>query len=106
MQVIGAKRVGIPVSRPTACPRRCRISNPVKLRALLKDDDSVIDVVKKNAGAVLGAMAAASLVSDFERVILSRNVVQSGNWYLSGGSCAIVTSISQILRHEDQCMRL
>lgn len=67
MHTIGAQRAALPAQRP-AIPARCR-SLKLSVRSAAQEgrnaaDDSVTDVAKKNASVLLGAVAAASLVSD------------------------------------------
>jgi hypothetical protein len=70
MQAIGAQRTGLPVQRPGIFTfKRCRsLKLVVASTGANKDvdrDDDAVNSLKKSAGAMLGAMAAASLVGGF-----------------------------------------
>jgi hypothetical protein len=69
MQAIGAQRTGLPVQRPGIFNKKCRslklvVASAAPNKDLDRDGDAG-NVAKKSAGAMLGAMAAASLVGAF-----------------------------------------
>jgi hypothetical protein len=69
MQAISAQRTGLPVQRRDIVNKRCRsFKLVVASTAPNKDldrDEPISSVAKKSAGAMIGVMAAASLVGGF-----------------------------------------
>ena len=69
MQAISAQRTGLPVQRRDIVNKRCRSFKLVVASTAPNKDldrnEHVSNAVKKSAGAMIGAMAAASLVGGF-----------------------------------------